>query len=240
MPTLTSVVDTTAEWALQRKLPIGTFNEVESTQDIAKAAVANVDDPFVLYLAQHQTAGRGRGRNTFLDTGAGECLLSSWSLELPAAPQAITGPRIGLALFNAARETWPSLAWGLKAPNDLQLQGQKVAGLLIEAISTAAEHRLIIGLGMNILNHPRSLAEATHLTAALNHSLEEGEWYQFLDALIDQLSQSVKDIVQPQLSELACDQLADALNAGKGQSIQKVTPQGDLIHSGGRTRWEDL
>ena len=93
------------------------------------------NDDLVLFLAAHQTNGRGRGANHWLDTGAGESLLSTWSLSVSSPPQAITGPRIGLALFAAATHAWPSLKFGLKAPNDLYLDGQKVAGLLVETVT---------------------------------------------------------------------------------------------------------
>jgi BirA family biotin operon repressor/biotin-[acetyl-CoA-carboxylase] ligase len=239
---LVSVFDTTSAWAEERGLFTQLLTETGSTQDIAKSRALNESESIALYLTSHQTAGRGRGTNTWLDTGAGEALLSSWSLEVASAPQAITGPRVGLAVFNAAKSTWPSLAWSLKAPNDLYLDGQKVAGLLTEAISSGSKHRLIIGLGMNVLNHPRTFQNATHLSAPLNASPDEGDWYQFLDELRGQITSSLREVTLPALSPIACDQLLLALNANPSKAFEvlSVSPQGDLIHASGTVRWESI
>jgi len=241
-PLVTSVCETTTNWALERGLAADNLGETNSTQTVAKDNSADEREGFHIYLTTHQTAGRGRGTNTWLDTGAGEALLSSWSFELSSPPQAITGPRMGLALYNAAHQTWPSLAWSLKAPNDLYLDGNKVAGLLIEAVSAGAKHRLIVGLGMNVLNHPRRFTEATHLSAALPSPIEEGEWYQFLDSLMSEWTGALRDITLPTLTESSCQELAHALNANSSKKyvVQSVTPEGDLMHSAGRIPWESL
>jgi BirA family biotin operon repressor/biotin-[acetyl-CoA-carboxylase] ligase len=240
--TLTAVNETTTQWAQARDSQVEVLTETTSTQDLAKARAMSESAEFALYITAHQTAGRGRGSNTWLDTGAGEGLLSSWSFALPAPPQAITGPRVGLALFSAAKSTWPSLAWSLKAPNDLYLEGLKVAGLLIEAVSSGDRHRLIVGLGMNVLNHPRRFQTATHLSASLDAPVEEGEWYQFLDELQVQLNQALREVTQPTLSSVVCGQVTHALNANPERTftVTKISPQGDLVHADGVVRWEEL
>src|SRR5580698_4834267 len=121
-----SVFDTTELWAKQRNLMTQTFEEIGSTNDEAKNEASDLDEEAKLYLTAHQTHGRGRGKNTWLDTGAGENLLSSWSFHLDQPPQSITGPRIGEALFRAVHSAWPTLPWSLKAPNDLYLKEHKM------------------------------------------------------------------------------------------------------------------
>ncbi len=237
-----SVSDMTQNWASQREIAHVFLAETGSTNDDAKARVSHETEKLVLYSTSHQAKGRGRGANQWLDTGAGESLLSTWSLEAVSPPQAITGPRVGLAVFNAVRSVWPSLPWSLKAPNDLMLDGLKCAGLLVESISSGSRHRLLIGLGFNILNHPRKFTEATHLGSALDHSVTEGEWFQFLDALRSELEDAANECVSSQLTASACEELAQALNANPNRRLEviKVSPTGDLLHAQGTLAWTEL
>lgn len=242
MPIIISVSETTAQWAEQRQLSCIFSTETGSTNDDAKKNAFRESEDFCLYVTTHQTQGRGRGTNVWLDTGSGEGLLSTWSYALKSSPQSITAPRIGLALFNAAAQVWPSLAWSIKAPNDLFLNGLKVGGLLVETVSSGSQFRLLIGLGLNILNHPRRFAEAEHLGKTLHGAPEEGDWFQFLDELKNEFSRALTDSQRATLSDESCRQLMQALNANSAKpfSVQQVTPQGDLVHSGGKLHWKDL
>ena len=242
MGKITAAGEITKQWAESRELPVVFTLQTGSTNDDAKKNALNEAGELVLYLSNHQNSGRGRGANTWLDTGNGEALLSTWSFALTEAPQAITGPRIGLALFRAAHAAWPSLAWGLKAPNDLNLAGQKVAGLLIETVTSGGRFRLLVGLGMNVLNHPRAFKSADHLSQVLNEPPDEGEWFQFLDELRAELDAACLECVRSDLNEAACLGLVQALNANssKAFSVQRVSPKGDLIHAGGAVRWTEL
>lgn len=238
---MTSVTDSAADWAAQRQITLQIDAQTGSTNDNAKAGALSEVADITIYLASHQTAGRGRGGNSWLDTGAGESLLMTWSIRLPSPAQAITAPRLGLCVYKAVRHSWPSLAWSLKAPNDLLLDGRKVAGLLVESVTGGDRHRLLIGFGFNILNHPRRFGEATHLTAATG-GLEEGDWFRFLDEWHAQIKTALDEITKPELSETVRQDLVQALNAhpGKAYTIQRISPAGDIIHSAGQIRWTDL
>jgi BirA family biotin operon repressor/biotin-[acetyl-CoA-carboxylase] ligase len=231
-----SVYQTTELWAQQRKLDVQAFDEIGSTNDEAKSEASDLDENPKLYLAAHQTNGRGRGKNTWLDTGAGESLLCSWSFHLAQPPQSITGPRIGDALYRAVHSVWPSQAWSLKPPNDLYLIDQKMAGLLVETVSQGSSHRLIIGLGMNVLNHPRAIPNATHFA---NSGVNDSEWYQFLDVLYGQFKSSLEDIVLPHLKTETRTHLLKALNAFplKKEIYLEVSPTGDLVTKAGKLSW---
>jgi BirA family biotin operon repressor/biotin-[acetyl-CoA-carboxylase] ligase len=231
-----SVYQATEQWAQQRNLIVQAFDEIGSTNDEAKAEASDLDENPKLYLAAHQTHGRGRGKNTWLDTGAGENLLSSWSFHLDQPPQSITGPRIGDALYRASETIWPTLPWSLKAPNDLYLADHKLAGLLVETVSQGASHRLIIGLGMNVLNHPRAILNATHFA---NAGVSDSEWYQFLDVLYGQFKTALEDIVLPHLKIETRSHLLKALNAFplKKESFIEVTAAGDLVTKNGTVSW---
>lgn len=242
MAEMDSIFDETIKWASQREVAVRPEVQTGSTNDNAKAQALQENESVILYMASHQTAGRGRSRNSWLDTGAGESLLSTWSFRCLKAPQAITGPRIGLSLFLACRKVWPSLNWALKAPNDLYLEGTKVAGLLIESVTNGSEYRVLIGLGLNVLNHPRSFANANHLAAALGRRPDEDEWFRFLDELKLQFEQGLQESQSAQLSSSVCEDLKQALNANPNLpfEILEVSPLGDLTHKSGIVRWSEL
>src|ERR1700722_6791330 len=87
MSRITSVGEATKQWAEQREIQPVFTNETASTNDDAKKNAMSEGTDIVLYLANPQTAGRGRGSNTWLDTGNGEALLSTWSFAVDSAPQ---------------------------------------------------------------------------------------------------------------------------------------------------------
>lgn len=241
MAEISSVTECTANWSLQRQLALNSELETGSTNDNAKTNAFNDEAELALYLTAHQTAGKGRGENTWMDTGAGESLLSTWSFKARSAPQAITGPRVGLAVFIAVSKVWPALNWSLKAPNDLFLDGVKCGGILVESASQGDRHRLIIGFGFNVLNHPRKFP-ATHLAQALGSRPSESDWFRFLDELHAQFVMVLSDAVKPELTAAARKELIRALNANPAlaMAITDVTPQGDLVHANGKIRWTDL
>ena len=242
MSKVTSTAETTQTWAEQRQLDLNFTQQTGSTNYDAKKNAMSENSDFVLYVTGHQTAGRGRGTNVWLDTGTGEGLLSTWSYSVKAPPQAITAPRIGFAVFTALNSVWPSLAWSIKAPNDIYLDGHKVGGLLVESVSSGTKHRLLVGFGFNVLNHPRAFKEADHLGKALHGAPEDGEWFQFLDELSSELKAAIPEVLKGTLTPAVCEGLADALNANsaKAFTVKEVSPQGDLIHTKGQVRWTDL
>lgn len=110
--------------------------QCESTQDLARAMGAGS-----LVVAGRQTAGRGQRGNRWADTG-GEGL--AFSLALPATDQ----PRCSLALAEALVATLPPDVHAVvKPPNDVLVDGRKLAGVLVEQRDGLA----VIGIGINVL-----------------------------------------------------------------------------------------
>ena len=162
-----------------------------------------------------------------------------WSMLRPGHHGSTGWP---LLCFERPGAHWPSLEWSLKAPNDLYLEGLKVGGLLVETVSGGMEFRLLIGLGLNILNHPRRFDTAEHLSKSLNAVPEEGDWFQFLDELFNEFKAASVACLQPEMSEASCRELVQALNANSAKPfvVQSVKPNGDITHSKGQIRWTDL
>lgn len=125
----------------------------------------------VWLVADIQTAGRGRrGRPWTSELGN---LFATLVLPnpAPAANLAQLCFVAGLALRDAVIAAAPLLnteALQLKWPNDLILNGGKLAGILVEGASDAAGRPgAVVGFGVNCLHHPEDLPyPATSLEAA--------------------------------------------------------------------------
>ncbi|MCM2353775.1 MAG: biotin synthetase [Pseudobdellovibrio sp.] len=177
----------TASWAEMHNISCDYHKSTTSTNDLAKDDAFNGLDAIQLYVTDEQTQGRGRGNNTWIAPAAGSSLLSSWSFQSPVTPSPYITSLIGLGLFNAARATWPFLNWNLKAPNDLYIDDKKIAGLLVETVTQGNQHRIIVGLGLNVFAHPK-LPMATDLFAEMSKGKFPGvmgsDWIKFLDRLL--------------------------------------------------------
>jgi len=186
----------TAKWAENNHLFAAYSAQVESTNSLAKeeAFAENLlEEALALYVTDHQTSGRGRSKNVWLDNKPGSSLLSSWSFLLDIKPQPTTSCLIGLAVYRACSATWPFLAWNLKAPNDIYIADKKVAGILLENVMQGDEVCLIIGLGFNVTSSPEGIETATSLLQSLptGAPLLGQDYTAFLDRLLFELTDAV-------------------------------------------------
>mgnify|MGYP001030447664 FL=1 len=108
-------------------------------------------------LAHTQTAGKGRRGRTWIHQNGN--FAASLVLPMVRAPL----PHIALRSFVAAlavRDALIAVAqhtrrWTLKWPNDVLLDGGKVAGILLESIACDTQrYHVIIGIGINLDNAP--------------------------------------------------------------------------------------
>lgn len=126
--------------------------QVDSTSsELMRRARGGRTEP-VLLVAEQQTAGRGRLGRSWA-SAAGESLTFSLGLALAPADWAGLSLAVGVSL---AESLHPRI--GLKWPNDLWLDGRKLAGILIETASfgqaQAVQRYAVIGVGINIAPRP--------------------------------------------------------------------------------------
>lgn len=176
-----------------------------STMDDA-AALANAGAAHgVVIGADRQTAGRGR-RGHVWESPAGAGLYFSVIARFPVHANAAL-PLLTLAAGVAVRDgirAAVGLAAQLKWPNDLLVDGRKLAGILAEglAIGTASQ-AVIIGVGLNMqpsAYSPEVVARATSLEGELGRTVDAGAVFtEVLAALWDRLAtleRSPGDILQ--------------------------------------------
>lgn len=143
---------------------------VDSTQRVAfELAESGAPDRTVV-VADTQTAGRGRRGRTWHD-GPGDSLLTSIVVRPRSSVRDL--PKLSLATAVAVAEAigeMTDLAVRLKWPNDVLMNGRKLAGILLES-RIIAEPIVVVGIGINL--RQRTFPAALAATATSVH-LEGG------------------------------------------------------------------
>ncbi|MCA9217983.1 MAG: biotin--[acetyl-CoA-carboxylase] ligase [Planctomycetales bacterium] len=132
---------------------ISHFDEIDSTNSclLKQLEESSADGP-LLVLAERQTAGRGRGSNQWW--AANGALTFSLAVEAnDLRPDQICKASLstGLAVCQALERFVPAGDLALKWPNDVYLEGKKIAGILIERPASRSDF-IVIGIGININN----------------------------------------------------------------------------------------
>lgn len=229
------------KWAEKSHLPVWYEPVAISTNTIAKEKAIS-QEALSLYLTDHQTLGRGRGQNHWLDaTEDSGSLLSSWVFLMRKPPHPVLSPAIGLAVWTALKASFPWLKLSLKAPNDLYLDDRKLAGILIESVQEESHTRLVVGLGVNVLTFPKGLETAISLQDRLTSELDETTWMNVLDRLLLELSLTVSQ-TREALSAAQAQGLLNALNRLPflDNPYRQVDSDGSLWKGENKISWSEL
>jgi BirA family transcriptional regulator, biotin operon repressor / biotin---[acetyl-CoA-carboxylase] ligase len=203
--------------------------ETASTQDVLRDS----EHPHgAVAVAEHQTAGRGRSGRRWEDEPA-TALLFSVLLEPPAGallPQLSLVAGIAVAVSLERVATVPTL---VKWPNDVLVDREKVAGILLEA----SGGRVVCGIGINVdqdrgeLPH-ETRAPATSLRLAAGRRFDRGV---LLAAVLEELERRYAAWLEHGLAALA-DELerrnaldgAVVLVDGRRGTAGAIAPDGRL------------
>ena len=121
-------------------------------------------------VAETQSASRGRlGRRWISDEGN-----LYFSVLFRPEPDALPllSPLAGVAVARAIRQVagvYPTIKW----PNDIMIDGRKVAGILAEsALSGSQIQHAVVGIGVNVALDVSADPEIASTAASLNHAAE--------------------------------------------------------------------
>jgi BirA family biotin operon repressor/biotin-[acetyl-CoA-carboxylase] ligase len=197
----------------------------ERARRLARAGAAHG----TLVTAAEQTAGRGRqGRAWTAPPGRAllmSIVLRDWPVLLPLA----AGVAVTDAIDRGARVKWP---------NDVLLEGRKVAGILVEA--RPQEGWAVLGIGLNVALHsddfPPELREGA-ATLGLEASAIEPLLASLLAALERRLVESSDDVLEALRARdgLRDRQISWAGGSGRGGGIDAqgrlvvVQPSGERV-----------
>lgn len=222
-------------------LPLSIASETESTNDDAKRAARSGIEAGAAFLANTQSRGRGRRGHAWYSP-PGDNLYVSFVLR-PRLSARDTPPlalAAGLAVVDAVRPLLSGDSLRIKWPNDVLLDGKKLAGILVEAqVVGERAASVVIGIGVNVHTRefPSDLSSlATSLALAGASIRHRGELFV---ALCHSLSRRVQELVERGVSHTVEELSHLDYLAGKTVTIEGERGTALGIHSDGRFRFRD-
>src|SRR5947207_11499899 len=169
------------------------LEQTSSTNDaILQVATANSNQGLVLF-AEHQTAGRGQRGNRW-ESAAGNgfwfSILLRPEIQINESGQLTIW---AIETISDVIRTEFSIEPAIKLPNDVQLSGRKVAGVLVEMrAQEKAPHLAVVGVGINVNQSvgdfpPELQNRAISLAMALHRSINR---QQFATAVLRHLDRT--------------------------------------------------
>ncbi|QDT95797.1 biotin--[acetyl-CoA-carboxylase] ligase [Gimesia aquarii] len=139
-----------------------------------------------LVLTGKQTAGRGRGSNSWWSPEgalAFSLVVDVGQIQISIERQPLIALATGLAVCETLKKYLSEFKLALKWPNDVYLQQQKVCGILVETVADQPG-LVVIGVGLNLNN---SFHSATEDLQSMGTSLYEvtHQRYSMATTLID-------------------------------------------------------
>jgi BirA family transcriptional regulator, biotin operon repressor / biotin---[acetyl-CoA-carboxylase] ligase len=147
-------------WRLTRVVSTGSTNA-----DVVTLARAGEPEGYVL-VAGEQTAGRGRLGRSWSSPPDSSLAVSALlrPTDVPARRWSWLPLLVGVAAVAAVRDA-AGVDAVLKWPNDVLLDGRKLAGILVERVETPTGVAAVAGLGMNVSDAPEGSASLAHTSA---------------------------------------------------------------------------
>ena len=198
---------------------ISVVDETGSTNaDLLAAAEAGAADHSVL-MARHQTAGRGRLNRQWVAPPGANLLVSLLFREVPQHPHQLT-QRVAIAAARACHDVAgvsPTLKW----PNDLLLDGRKLAGVLAQAGGNPVNY-VVVGIGLNVGWAPEGAALLG----------ERHDPVDVLNALLDaydQLPADITDVYRAALATIGQSVRVELTGSAIAGRALDVLPDGRLV-----------
>lgn len=139
------------------------YNHTSSTNDIAAEYAKNKENDGLAIFAEEQTAGRGRA-GTKWHSGQGDSILCSILLTVCKCNPELLSLACPVAVAEAVGKIAHSQA-KIKWPNDIILNGKKVAGIMIESKTVNDNTVYIVGIGINCHQKKSSFPRELQTTA---------------------------------------------------------------------------
>jgi len=173
------------------------YFKIGSTNTAAMEAASAGAPEGSVFLAEQQTAGRGRGGHSWHSVQS-DGIYCSVILRpaLPPSEALLLSLAAGLALHAAVQKMDSQIRADLKWPNDLLIDGKKFGGILTEMNAEVTRVRyVVIGIGINVnqTEFPADLSEiATSLRMASGSTWSRME---LCAALLESLGREYRDFL---------------------------------------------
>ena len=218
------------------------LDTVDSTNLYAKNNINNLPDGTVIH-ALRQTSGRGRFTRKWVDLGDGNLFISfvlkpeiNYSNSFANLTQYLS------VVLCKVLETYgiePQIKW----PNDVLVNGKKIAGILCEAVNEGGEFKgLILGIGVNLNAFDCDLdLVPDKVITALNLEISDTvDVYAFRNKLMSEFSENYEKFLEMGFEFIKEDYISklvvlnkeisvQVLNDVKSGFVKDVTNSGELV-----------
>lgn len=209
--------------------------------DYLRSGKRSEGDAAALFLADHQTEGRGRhGRRweSMEDTLTFSLVLTS--CDLTSLVGQLTGLAVGVAVANAIEFELAPLKTRLKWPNDVYVDGGKAAGILLETVA-GIPRAVVVGVGINVGSRP-DLQDDPNASAVRDLSSCTGRKlhrYDLLSSVVEQIVDTIANL-EANIEELLAgfrqrcllnqQKVTFLIGATSGQGLCRgIGPHGELL-----------
>lgn len=217
--------------SLAANVPLETFSIIDSTNEYLMKklrAEQKLDDAYTV-VAECQTAGRGRRGRKWQSPFGSHLYFSQYrTLEDGLTAAAGLSLAVGIAVQRACQMLIAEKV-ELKWPNDVLVQGKKLAGVLIEAEGQSdGQCHLVIGVGINF-DMPAKQAEEIDQPWIDLRTLagSKPDRNQFVALFIEQLNEVIEEYKQHRLDNLT--QVWNELNAFAEQEVEIISVSNSKI-----------
>jgi BirA family biotin operon repressor/biotin-[acetyl-CoA-carboxylase] ligase len=197
------------------------FYKIGSTNTSAMAAAADGAPEGTVFLAEEQTAGRGRGANSWQSPRSTGIYCSAVVRpKLPPSEVLILSLAAGLAVHASIQQVDSRVDADLKWPNDILIGGKKVCGILTEMNAEATRVRyIVVGIGINVnqSSFPKEL-QATSLRLVTG-----SEWsrVELVEALLKSLDREYRQLLEdPGARESIRRRFAESSSWTQGKAVR--------------------
>jgi BirA family biotin operon repressor/biotin-[acetyl-CoA-carboxylase] ligase len=197
------------------------FYKIGSTNTAAMAAAAEGAAEGSVFLAEEQTAGRGRGAHVWHSARSTGIYCSSVLRPvLPPYEVLVLSLAAGLAVQAAIEQVDSRVIADLKWPNDILIEGKKVCGILTEMNAEATRVRyIVVGIGVNVnqASFPKDLS-ATSLRLVTS-----SEWsrVELTAALLKALDREYRELMEnPNARESILQRFAERSSWVRGKNVR--------------------
>lgn len=185
------------------------FDLIDSTQSYATNIAKNHDEFGAVIIAQSQTSGKGRQGRQWVSPSGGIWLSVILRPSFDIYKITMIPFAVAVALYNAIQKTL-GIRTELKWPNDLTLDGKKIAGIIIDAsIESTKIESIVVGVGINFQVDPKQI----------ENKIKKGANFYGVDTLLNKQKIKPAALVKEFLVEL--ESTLDDLESDKTQPIIK-------------------
>jgi BirA family transcriptional regulator, biotin operon repressor / biotin---[acetyl-CoA-carboxylase] ligase len=199
------------------------YYKIGSTNSEAmEAAGAGAPDGSV-FLAEQQTAGRGRGANQWHSAhSAGIYCSVVLRPPLPPSEALVLSLAAGLAVHAAVQEIDSRVTPDLKWPNDVLLEGKKFCGILTEMNAEATRVRyMVVGFGIDV--NQASFQAELQPTATSLRLATGSEWsrVELCAALLKSLDREYRNLLEkPGAHESILRRFEERSSSTRGRQVR--------------------